>query len=88
MKEIYLDNAATTPISDAVLTEMTDKLQNVYGNASTLYGLGESPILFWSGAGTSLRKALMRLMMKLCLQVVELKVIILPLFKRRLPEKI
>ncbi|QEA30871.1 cysteine desulfurase family protein [Secundilactobacillus malefermentans] len=40
MKEIYLDNAATTPISDAVLTEMTDKLQNVYGNASTLYGLG------------------------------------------------
>jgi len=40
LKEIYLDNAATTPISDAVLTEMTDKLQNVYGNASTLYGLG------------------------------------------------
>lgn len=40
MKEIYLDNAATTPISSEVLTEMTDKLQNVYGNASTLYGLG------------------------------------------------
>ncbi|GAW99373.1 cysteine desulfurase family protein [Secundilactobacillus mixtipabuli] len=40
MKEIYLDNAATTPISAEVLTEMTDKLQNVYGNASTLYGLG------------------------------------------------
>lgn len=40
MKEIYLDNAATTPISDEVLAEMTDKLQNVYGNASTLYGLG------------------------------------------------
>ncbi|MTV82902.1 cysteine desulfurase family protein [Secundilactobacillus folii] len=40
MKEIYLDNAATTPISKEVLSEMTDKLQNVYGNASTLYGLG------------------------------------------------
>lgn len=40
MKEIYLDNAATTPISSEVLAEMTDKLQNVYGNASTLYGLG------------------------------------------------
>jgi cysteine desulfurase len=40
VKEIYLDNAATTPISSEVLAEMTDKLQNVYGNASTLYGLG------------------------------------------------
>nr|WP_155432166.1 cysteine desulfurase family protein [Secundilactobacillus folii] len=40
VKEIYLDNAATTPISKEVLSEMTDKLQNVYGNASTLYGLG------------------------------------------------
>lgn len=40
MQEIYLDNAATTPISPAVLAEMTDKMANVYGNASTLYGLG------------------------------------------------
>jgi Cysteine sulfinate desulfinase/cysteine desulfurase and related enzymes len=40
VEEIYLDNAATTPISEEVLAEMTDKLQNVYGNASTLYGLG------------------------------------------------
>lgn len=40
MKEIYLDNAATTPMSEAVLTEMTDKMRNVFGNASTLYGLG------------------------------------------------
>lgn len=40
MKEIYLDNAATTPLSPAVLTEMTDKMAHVFGNASTLYGLG------------------------------------------------
>lgn len=40
MNEIYLDNAATTPLSAEVLAEMTDKLQHVYGNASTLYGLG------------------------------------------------
>ncbi|QMU07435.1 cysteine desulfurase family protein [Levilactobacillus suantsaii] len=40
MKEIYLDNAATTPMSPAVLAEMTDKMANVFGNASTLYGLG------------------------------------------------
>ncbi|MEJ6400785.1 cysteine desulfurase family protein [Nicoliella lavandulae] len=40
MTEIYLDNAATTPIADEVLADMTDKFKNVFGNASTLYGLG------------------------------------------------
>lgn len=40
VQEIYLDNAATTPMSPEVLAEMTDKMANVYGNASTLYGLG------------------------------------------------
>lgn len=40
MSEVYLDNAATTPISDEVLTELTDKYKNLFGNASTLYGLG------------------------------------------------
>lgn len=40
MSEVYLDNAATTPISDEVLTELTDRYKNLFGNASTLYGLG------------------------------------------------
>lgn len=40
MKEIYLDNAATTPVSEEVYTELMDKYKNIYGNASTLYGLG------------------------------------------------
>ncbi|WP_429971242.1 cysteine desulfurase family protein [Fructilactobacillus sp. Tb1] len=40
MNEVYLDNAATTPISDEVLAELTDKYKNLFGNASTLYGLG------------------------------------------------
>ncbi|MDH5105418.1 cysteine desulfurase [Lentilactobacillus diolivorans] len=40
MKEIYLDNAATTRVSDEVYAELMDKYKNVYGNASTLYGLG------------------------------------------------
>jgi len=40
VKEIYLDNAAPTPMAPEVLAEMTDKMANVYGNASTLYGLG------------------------------------------------
>uniref|UniRef100_UPI00403F9441 cysteine desulfurase family protein n=1 Tax=Lentilactobacillus hilgardii TaxID=1588 RepID=UPI00403F9441 len=40
MEEIYLDNAATTRVSDGVYAELMDKYKNVYGNASTLYGLG------------------------------------------------
>lgn len=40
MREVYLDNAATTPIDKNVLDDMYDKMQNVYGNASTLYGIG------------------------------------------------
>ncbi len=40
MKEVYLDNAATTPISKEVYAELMDKYKNVFGNASTLYGLG------------------------------------------------
>ncbi|WP_105956262.1 cysteine desulfurase family protein [Apilactobacillus quenuiae] len=40
MKEIYLDNAATTQIDNEVLADMYDKFKNVYGNASTLYGIG------------------------------------------------
>ncbi|GAF35768.1 cysteine desulfurase family protein [Lentilactobacillus farraginis] len=40
MEEIYLDNAATTKVSDEVYAELMDKYKHVYGNASTLYGLG------------------------------------------------
>lgn len=38
--EIYLDNAATTRIDGEVYDFMTEKYKTVYGNASTLYGLG------------------------------------------------
>ena len=40
-KQIYLDNAATTQISDVVREAMEPFLQENYGNASTAYELGE-----------------------------------------------
>ena len=40
-KQIYLDNAATTQISDTVREAMEPFLQENYGNASTAYELGE-----------------------------------------------
>lgn len=40
MEPVYLDNAATTPMSREVIAEMTDKMTNVWGNASTTYSFG------------------------------------------------
>jgi cysteine desulfurase len=40
VKEIYLDNAATTKIDEKVLKEMLPYLKNKYGNASSIYDKG------------------------------------------------
>ncbi len=40
MKEIYLDNAATTRVHPQVAQKMTDTLVNNYGNPSSLHRLG------------------------------------------------
>ena len=37
---IYLDNAATTPLSEQVLEEMMPYLKDSYGNPSSVYDLG------------------------------------------------
>ncbi|USS87267.1 cysteine desulfurase [Fructilactobacillus hinvesii] len=42
MSEIYLDHAATTPISAPVLAELTKQYQKTFGNPSTLYQLGRA----------------------------------------------
>lgn len=34
-KRVYIDNAGTTPMAPEVVSEMTDKMTNVFGNAST-----------------------------------------------------
>ena len=40
MKRVYLDNAATTPLDPAVVEEMTNVMQNYYGNPSAIHALG------------------------------------------------
>ena len=37
---IYLDHAATTPVSPEVLEAMTECMHDVWGNASGVYGTG------------------------------------------------
>ena len=39
---VYADNAATTPVSKAVLDEMMPYFMQEYGNASSIYTLGRS----------------------------------------------
>mgnify|MGYP001257677870 CR=1 FL=1 len=40
MTEVYLDNAATTPLSPGVIATMTHEMQADFGNASATYELG------------------------------------------------
>lgn len=40
MAEVYLDNAATTPMAQPVLDVLVDQLSHHWGNASTGYGYG------------------------------------------------
>ena len=40
MTEIYLDNAATTPMSPNVIDVITEQMKNNFGNASSTYELG------------------------------------------------
>lgn len=40
MKTVYLDNAATTAVRPEVVEEMSKSLLSIYGNPSSVYGLG------------------------------------------------
>ncbi|MBC7615951.1 MAG: cysteine desulfurase [Pedobacter sp.] len=40
MKRVYLDNAATTPLDPAVIAEMTNVMENYFGNPSAIHALG------------------------------------------------
>lgn len=42
MDIVYLDNSATTKIKSEVLQEMMPYLTREYGNASSLYSIGEN----------------------------------------------
>lgn len=43
MKEVYFDNAATTPPDERVLVEMEPYFKDYFGNPSSLHNFGEAP---------------------------------------------
>lgn len=42
MRQVYLDNASTTPIREEVILAMTEVLQNNFGNPSSTYAIGRN----------------------------------------------
>ena len=42
MKQVYLDNAATTALRPEVIHRITEVLANSYGNASSTHSFGRS----------------------------------------------
>ncbi|MBP7173877.1 MAG: aminotransferase class V-fold PLP-dependent enzyme, partial [Cloacibacterium sp.] len=41
MKKVYLDNAATTPLSEEVIDAMLSVMRNQYGNPSSVHSIGQ-----------------------------------------------
>lgn len=41
-RKIYLDNAATTPLREEVIVEMTNVMRDFYGNPSSTHSFGRS----------------------------------------------
>lgn len=58
-KEIYLDNAATTQMSEAVVEAMKPYLREKFGNASTMYCYGEEAALGIERAREKIAETLM-----------------------------
>ena len=52
LKEIYLDNSATTQVDDRVIDYITKVMREHYGNPSSLYDLGLQSHLLMEEAAT------------------------------------
>ena len=58
MKTIYLDHAATTPMAKEVIVRMTEAMEQVYGNASSIHAAGREARKFLDEARSALARAI------------------------------
>ena len=58
MKTIYLDHAATTPMAKEVIARMTEAMERVYGNASSIHTAGREARKFLDEARSILAHAI------------------------------
>lgn len=77
VKHIYLDNAATTPMTAPVIETMIETMKNVFGNASSTHFYGRKARAVLDDSRHLIAKSInAKRMTKLFLQVEELKAII------------
>jgi cysteine desulfurase len=58
MRKVYVDNAATTYVSNEVLTEMLPVFNTVYGNSSSLHNFGRDALTLLDRARERVAKAI------------------------------
>ena len=58
MTEIYLDHAATSPMHPEVIQVMTDVMTTVYGNPSSIHGIGRHARKYLDEARTSIARSI------------------------------
>lgn len=58
MKKVYLDNAATTPVFEEVITEMSTSMRTIYGNPSSTHQYGRTAKSAIENARKSIAKCL------------------------------
>lgn len=58
MRKVYMDNAATTYVSNEVLTEMLPIFNTTYGNSSSLHGFGRDAVAELDKARDRVAKAI------------------------------
>ncbi|MEG0381136.1 MAG: cysteine desulfurase family protein, partial [Kurthia sp.] len=58
MNDIYLDHAATSPMHPEVIQVMTDTMSQVYGNPSSIYGIGRESRKYLDDARAVISKSI------------------------------
>lgn len=58
MNDIYLDHAATSPMHPEVIQAMTDTMSQVYGNPSSIYGIGRQSRKYLDDARAVISKSI------------------------------
>ncbi len=83
MSEVYLDNAATTPMAPEVIATMTKEMEDSWGNASTGYSYGRHAKLVMENSRHLIAQSINADDNEIIFTSVEgLRVITLPLFRR------
>lgn len=87
-KNVYLDNAATTPMDPKVIEKISSEMTNDFGNASSQHAFGRKARQVVEAARHQLAETINAEDKEIILLVVDLKVIILQFLEQHVLERI